>query len=90
MPLRNYRRRIYRMTRFDANNVNNINRNRIARIRLINNTNTLDRISRIVVPQITDNPFEQTFFNGTNFNNDINSFESLILPVGWFPSSLFP
>lgn len=83
MPPRNYRRRIHRTKRFNANN---INRNRIPRIR---NTNTLDRIARIIVPQITHNPFEQTFFNGTNFN-DTNNFESLILPAGCLPSSLFP
>ncbi|CAB4481380.1 unnamed protein product [Rhizophagus irregularis] len=89
MPPRNYRRRIHRTKRFNANNANNINRNRISRIRLTNNTNTLDRIARIIEPQITHNLFEQAFFNGTNFN-DTNNFESLILPAGCLPSSLFP
>src|SRR5439155_1200631 len=73
-----------------ANNANNINQSRVSRGRLINNNNTLVRIARIAMPQITNNPFENNFFNGTNFQDD-NSLESLILPAGWFgSSSLFP
>jgi hypothetical protein len=66
-----------------ANNVNNINtnRNRVSQIRPINNSCTIDRIARITTPQITNNPIENDFFNGTSFY-DNNSFESLILPAG--------
>ncbi|GBB85307.1 hypothetical protein RclHR1_11870008 [Rhizophagus clarus] len=65
-----------------ANNVNNINQNRVLRIRPIDNTATLDRIARINNRQITNNYFEQSFFDGTNFNDD-RSLESLILPAGF-------
>jgi len=68
-----------------ANNRNNLNQNRVSRIR-INNANTLDQIARISIPQITNNPLEQNFFNGVNFD-DNNDLEYLILPAGCFSGS---
>ena len=56
--------------------------------RLINNVNTIVRIAQITTPQITNNPLEYSFFNGTIFDNN-NDFESLILPAGCLPSSSF-
>jgi len=51
-----------------------------------NNHDIIDRINRIVEPQKGNNFFEETFFNGTNFNDNNNSFESLILsPFSQFP-----
>ena len=75
----------------DANSANDINQDReISRIRRINvnNTETIDRIARIATPQVTDNPFENNFFNGTSFHGS-DSFESLILPAGTFISTSF-
>ncbi|CAG8499695.1 20488_t:CDS:2 [Rhizophagus irregularis] len=71
-----------------TNNVNNIdtNQNRVAQIRPINNSTTIDRIARMTTPQITNNPIENDFFNGTSFY-DNNNFESLILPTGCSVSS---
>ncbi|GBB97467.1 hypothetical protein RclHR1_00030024 [Rhizophagus clarus] len=71
-----------------ANNVNNINQNRASRVRRIDNTSTLDNIIRINNTQVTNNSFENEFFNGTNFD-DNNTFESLILPAGFLGSSSF-
>ncbi|RGB25824.1 hypothetical protein C1646_771238 [Rhizophagus diaphanus] len=65
-----------------ANNANNINGNRMLRINSIDNTDTLNRIAQITYQQITNNYLEQSFYNGTNFN-DNNSFESSILPSGF-------
>ncbi|GBB89644.1 hypothetical protein RclHR1_01640006 [Rhizophagus clarus] len=56
-----------------------VNQGRVSRIRSINST--IGRIAQIITPQITDNPIENGFFNGTSFH-DNNSFESLILPAG--------
>ncbi|GBC06185.1 hypothetical protein RclHR1_06680001 [Rhizophagus clarus] len=55
-----------------ANNVNiiiNINQNRNS---FINNSDTIDRITRITLPQKTndDNSIENFFFNGTNFHEN--------------------
>ena len=70
-----------------ANNANNINRDReINRLRFINNSEIIDQIARINLPQVTSNPLENNFFNGTRFQ-DNNSFESLILPAGLYTSS---
>jgi hypothetical protein len=84
--LRNYNRRTRRTSRLInmANNANNINRNinHISRIRVLNNVDTLYRIVRINTPQITNNSLQDSFFNGTTFNNSDN-FESLILPSGF-------
>lgn len=52
------------------------------RINSIDNTDTLNRISQITYQQFTNNYLEQSFYNGTNFN-DNNSFESSILPSGF-------
>lgn len=73
-------------SRFNANNANN-NRcgSRSSRLRLINNTISLERIAQINRPQISDNYFVQTFFNGTDFNG-ANNFEH-VLPAGSLPSS---
>jgi hypothetical protein len=40
----------------------------------------------MTTPQITNNPIENDFFNGTSFY-DNNNFESLILPTGCSVSS---
>ena len=73
---RNYRRRFVNMKNNGRNS------------RLINNTNTIDRIVRINTPQITNNSLSNNFLNGTSFYDNNNSFESLILPAG-FSTSLF-
>ncbi|PKY53213.1 hypothetical protein RhiirA4_471298 [Rhizophagus irregularis] len=65
-----------------ANNANNINQNRASRVRWIDNTSTLVNIIQINNTQITNNTFENDFFNGTRFD-DNNTFESLILPAGF-------
>ena len=67
-----------------TNNVNgsNTNQNPISRL-LINNSNMMERITRIPSLQITSNLLEEDFFNGAKFNNN-NDFESLILPSGCF------
>ena len=44
-----------------ANNVNNIIQNHI------DNADTIDRISRMVTPQVTNNIYQDNFFNGTSF-----------------------
>ncbi|GET63573.1 hypothetical protein GLOIN_2v1669548 [Rhizophagus irregularis DAOM 181602=DAOM 197198] len=62
--------------------INDINRNSVSQIQLIINSNTIDRIARITTPQISNNPIENDFFNGTSFY-DNNSFEHLILPSGF-------
>jgi hypothetical protein len=73
-----------------ANDANNINQNRVSQIRLTN-TNTIDQIVRLTVPQITSDPFENNFFNGVkDFDDGNNSFESLVLPAGCLGSSSFP
>ena len=51
-------------------------------INKIRNYDTIDLIVRINIPQITNNPLENDFFNGTKFHED-KSFESLILPNGF-------
>jgi hypothetical protein len=85
----NYEGRIRDTSRFNnanANNANNnSNENRGSRLRLINNTKTLDLISRINIPQISNNDYVQSFFNGTDFNG-ANNFEH-ILSAGCLPSS---
>lgn len=65
-----------------ANIANNINQNRASRVRLIDNTSTLVSIVQINNTQITNNSFENDFFNGTRFDNN-TTFESLILPSGF-------
>jgi hypothetical protein len=73
-----------------ANSANNINQNRSSRssrVRSIDNTSTLERITLINNIQITNNPLENNFFNGTNFDDNNNTFESLILPAGFLESS---
>src|SRR6266542_2880401 len=75
-----------------ANEAKNLNQNRVSQIHLRNNTNTLNRITQLTIPQVSNDPFE-FLFNGSNFsaNNDNNNLESLILPSGWFSeSSSFP
>lgn len=59
-----------------ANNASNI-----SNVRLIDNSDTIDRIAQLTTPQITNNSFGNNLFNGTSFNDD-NSFVSLILPAG--------
>jgi hypothetical protein len=59
-----------------------------SRIFPINNINIISRISQMPIPQITNNPFENDFFNGTNFQ-ETNGLESLILPAGCGSSSFF-
>jgi hypothetical protein len=74
-----------------ANNANSLNQIRVQRVRRTNSSNTpntLDRIAQITAPQITNNPFEDNIFNGTNFDNN-NGFESLILPAGCLRPSSF-
>jgi len=44
-----------------ANDANNINRNHMV------NADTIDRISRMVTPQVTNNIYQDNFFNGTSF-----------------------
>jgi hypothetical protein len=63
-------------------NANDIN-NEIPIHASINNADTIDRIARIIVPQITNNPFENDFFNGTRFQEN----NTLILSADW---SSFP
>jgi hypothetical protein len=84
MSSRNYRRENSRI--INANHANNNkNQNRV------NNANTIDRIVRIITPQVTKNRFENDFFNGTKFTADNDTLESLILPAGFLgSSSLFP
>ena len=52
---RNSSRRARRTSRFIimANNANNMNQNRVPRIRLIDNSNTINRITQLITPQIT-------------------------------------
>ncbi|CAB4396539.1 hypothetical protein RhiirA5_418567 [Rhizophagus irregularis] len=57
------------LTRF----ADNVNKNR--------NSNTIELIARINMPQITNSEFENLFFNGTSFHDD-KSLESSILPLG--------
>ncbi|RIA95196.1 hypothetical protein C1645_817041 [Glomus cerebriforme] len=74
-----------------THNTNNINQNHVSvvlQIRFLNNSNTINLISRITTHQISDNSLENDFFNGTNFDNN-NNFESLILPAGSSPTSSF-
>jgi len=63
-----------------VNNANNANNNNKAR--LIDNSDTIDRIARLTTPQITENSLENDLLNGTRFN-DNDSFVSLILPSGF-------
>jgi hypothetical protein len=67
------------------NNANNIYQTRVS----IDNSNTIDRITRLTTSQITKNSFENDFFNGTSFK-DGNDLESLILPSGFSGPSSFP
>ena len=65
-----------------ANNSDNTNQQ-------INDDN-IKRVIQLVTPQITNNPYEDKFFNGTEFHNK-NDTESLILPAGCSGStSTFP
>ncbi|PKC71022.1 hypothetical protein RhiirA1_454048 [Rhizophagus irregularis] len=57
------------LTRF----ADNVNKNR--------NSNTIELIARINMPQITNSEFDYLFFNGTSFHDD-KSLESSILPLG--------
>jgi hypothetical protein len=50
------------------------------RVSRINNTDIINRILQMT-PQVTNNPFEDNFFNGVNFD-DTNNMESLIYPAG--------
>lgn len=63
----------------NSTSVNNANNKNNAR--LIDNSDTINRIARLTTPQITNNSFGNNLFNGTSFNDD-NSFASLILPAG--------
>jgi hypothetical protein len=65
-----------------VNNANNTNQQ-------VNNE-TIKRITQLVIPQITNIPQENAFYNGTEFH-DKNDTESLMLPVGCLGStSTFP
>jgi hypothetical protein len=64
-------------------------RRRTARARLINNnksqtrakeTSIVDQIVQLVTPQVTENPLECDFYNGTAFQYQNNALE----PTGWF------
>lgn len=70
-----------RRTSRSLNIINSVTQNRISRIRLKRNAHTIDQIARITTRQITNNPLENNFFNGTNFDEN-KGFESLILPTG--------
>ena len=59
-----------------ANNANNINQNAA-----LANEDSINRMIQIDIPQITNNPFEVSIFEGTKNFND-NDFESLILTSG--------
>jgi hypothetical protein len=85
MSSRNYEQRARMNSRF-TNIVNDANNQ--SRIHLVNNANTIDRIARIITPQVTKNRFENNFFNGTNFH-DSDNLKSLILPTEVLGSSLF-
>ncbi|RIA83305.1 hypothetical protein C1645_786709 [Glomus cerebriforme] len=53
---------------------------------------TINRISNLPMPQLTNNILVDNFYNGTNFvgNNDYNSnIESLLLPSGSFSPTSF-
>ncbi|RIA87881.1 hypothetical protein C1645_827155 [Glomus cerebriforme] len=55
----------------NSNNISRINQNQN---RSINNTDTIDRIARINLPQITNNnPFGNCLFNGTSFYENNNN-----------------
>lgn len=69
--------------KINANDINNVIPIHASRIYSINNADTIDRIARIIVPQITNNPFENDFFNGTRFQEN----NTLILSADW---SSFP
>jgi hypothetical protein len=70
----------------NVSDMNGANPIRTSQNRSINNAETIDRIARIIVPQITNNPLENDFFNGANFHEN-GSFGSLILSADW---SSFP
>jgi len=59
-------------------------------ISLASNANNINQIVRLTVPQITDDPFKNIFFNGVNFDHGNNNFESLFLPAGCLNSFSFP
>ena len=87
MPQRNTGQRNYsRRARGTSRYANNRNYNRVSRTRLINNSITIDLISRLTTPQITNNynSIVNDFFNGASFTED--NFESSILPVGFLGS----
>jgi hypothetical protein len=79
---RSYRQRSYRRQFINMTNQARNPRN----FRLINDH--VNTIIQITTPQICNNPFEDSLFNGTNISSN-NSFETLILPVG-NSFSLFP
>ena len=87
MESRNFEQRTRENSRI-TNITNNTNQNRI---RLVNNSNTIYRISRIITPQVTRNQFENDFFNGAKFH-DSDDLETLILSSTGFlgSTSLFP
>ncbi|CAB4428437.1 unnamed protein product [Rhizophagus irregularis] len=70
-----------RRTRRTSRFLSNVTQNRVSRIRLKSNAHTIDRIARITTRQISNNPLENNFYNGTNFDEN-KSFEYLILPIG--------
>ncbi|CAI2163942.1 6635_t:CDS:1 [Funneliformis geosporum] len=73
-----------------ASDANDLNRNHVSRGHCINTPNTLELISRLPVPQISNDIFEQNLFNGAVFC-DGNNFESLLSPSECFlESSSFP
>jgi hypothetical protein len=75
---RNYRRIFINMTNHSRNSRNS---------RLINSH--VNTIIQIPTPQICNNPFEESLFNGSSFSSN-DSFETLILPAGNSTFSLFP
>jgi hypothetical protein len=77
MSPRNFRQRINkRRTRRSSQFAN---QDRVLRI---NNATTINRIVRITIPQITEDLIVNNFFNGSNFHDSNDNFESLILPAG--------
>jgi hypothetical protein len=68
------------------NNARSTNQNLVSRTRLTNNVFN-NQIEQITTPQTTNTIFEDNIFNGVNFDTNCNSsFESLVLPAGFFVS----
>ena len=55
----------------------------------INNASSINQMLQIDKTQVTTNPEESSFYNGTNFF-DNNSFESSFLPAGFSGTPFFP